>query len=431
MVQRQAAEPAVLRVDAEVERRADRAPQVVAVGEPDRARAPGGAAGQDPAVERIEIVLPQQRQVGLGHRQVVVGLQHERRLRALELGLELSRRQRRVERIGDRSELHQRVEEDDVLGACRARQDDRGTAAHSPAPPAVAPPASPRPRAPRRSARRRRRSAPPGRGRSRRAARASCRGSSSSDVAGHRRDNPERADSPQGRSLRGRALRADRVATARASSRTSCTSARRGSPRSPSTGPRSATPFALRRSPSCATPSAGPATTSRWRRSSSPAPATEAFCSGRRPADPRRRRLHRRRPGRPAGRGPPRRRRPPRSDPPHPEAGGGDGRRMGGRRRAHPPPGLRPDDRGRQRPLRPDRATGRKLRRRLRRGPLGAQRRRQAGQGDLVPDAGSTTPGRRSRWGSSTRWSRWPSSSARRSPGVARCRASRRSPCDS
>ena len=48
----------------------------------------------------------------------------------------------------------------------------------------------------------------------------------------------------------------------------------------------------------------------------------EAFCAGRRPADPRRRRLHRRRRGRPAGGRPARRRRPPRPDPAPAEAGG-------------------------------------------------------------------------------------------------------------
>ena len=60
-------------------------------------------------------------------------------------------------------------------------------------------------------------------------------------------------------------------------------------------------------------------------------------------------------------------------------------------------------------------------------GAAGAQRRRQAGQGDLVPVPALRRPRRRSRWGSSTRSCRSPSSSARRSPGAARCPPSRRS----
>ena len=55
------------------------------------------------------------------------------------------------------------------------------------------------------------------------------------------------------------------------------------------------------------------------------------------------------------------------------------------RRWPRAPPRLRPHDRRRQRPLRPDRAEGRQLRRRLRFGPAGAHDRREAGQGDLVP----------------------------------------------
>ena len=64
---------------------------------------------------------------------------------------------------------------------------------------------------------------------------------------------------------------------------------------------------------------------------------------------------------------------------------------------------------------------GGQLRRRLRRGAPGPQRRRQAGQGDLVPVPALRRPRRRSRWGSSTRSCRSPSWSARRSPGAARC----------
>ena len=106
---------------------------------------------------------------------------------------------------------------------------------------------------------------------------------------------------------------------------------------------------------------------------------------GRRPAHSRRRRLHRRRRGRPAGRRPARRGRPPRPDPAPAEARGRDGRRLRRRRRAHPAPGLRHDDRRRERRVRPNRPAGRQLRRRLRREPARPQRRRQEGQGVLVP----------------------------------------------
>ena len=63
------------------------------------------------------------------------------------------------------------------------------------------------------------------------------------------------------------------------------------------------------------------------------------------------------------------------------------------RRRPHPSSGLRPDDRRRQRRLRPDRTAGRELRRWLRRLPPGAQRRGQEGEGDLVPLPALRRPG--------------------------------------
>ena len=65
-----------------------------------------------------------------------------------------------------------------------------------------------------------------------------------------------------------------------------------------------------------------------------------------------------------------------------PEARGGDGRGLRRRRRAHPAPGLRHDDRRRQRPVRPDGPAGRQLRRRLRRQPARPEHRRQEGEGD-------------------------------------------------
>ena len=55
-----------LGLDADVEGRADRAPEEVAVGEPDRVRRAGAAAGQHPAADVVHVVLAEQRQVGLG-----------------------------------------------------------------------------------------------------------------------------------------------------------------------------------------------------------------------------------------------------------------------------------------------------------------------------------------------------------------------------
>src|SRR6266540_3835753 len=100
----------------------------------------------------------------------------------------------------------------------------------------------------------------------------------------------------------------------------------------------------------------------------------------RRPTHPWRRRLRRR-----PGHRPPQRPGPADPDPPAAQAGDRHGGRLRHRRRARPAPGLRPDDRGRQRPLRPDRTEGRLLRRRLRRRAARPHGRPQEGSRDLVP----------------------------------------------
>ena len=120
--QRQAAEPAVGRLDAEVEGGADRAPEMVPVGEPDRARGARGAAGQDAAVQVREVVLAEQRQIGLGHPEVGRAVHGQHRGRPGELGAHLGLGEPRVHRVGDRAELHQRVDEDDVLEPDRQHQ---------------------------------------------------------------------------------------------------------------------------------------------------------------------------------------------------------------------------------------------------------------------------------------------------------------------
>ncbi len=279
VVQRQAREPAVAGLHAEVEGGADRAPEVVAVGEAHGARPPRGAAGEDPAVDRVQVVLAEQRQVGLGLREVGGAGDDEDRVGAFELGLALGVGQARVQRVGDRAQLHQRVHEDDEVGPGRELERDRPLAAHSA------------------------RGQPPGD-----RARLGLELGVGQLLA--RRDQGEAvgaglralcepvvevqglatrfvaivpaayADPAQGRTAARASSTRRSSGAARATSATSATRRPRGSRRSRSTGPRSATLFARRRWPSCARPSASPATTSRSGRSSSPARATQAFCSG-------------------------------------------------------------------------------------------------------------------------------------------------------
>ena len=78
--------------------------------------AAGGAAGEDAAVKRVEVVLAEQRQVGLGQAEVGAAADRAapgpaRSSSARDLGLG----EPGVDRIGDRAELHQRVQQDDVV----------------------------------------------------------------------------------------------------------------------------------------------------------------------------------------------------------------------------------------------------------------------------------------------------------------------------
>ena len=102
---------------------------------------------------------------------------------------------------------------------------------------------------------------------------------------------------------------------------------------------------------------------------------------GRRPEvqEPRRRLPRRRR------RGAAQRPRPPAPDPLAADPGHRPRQRLRHRRRPRAPRRVRPVDRERQRDLRPGRAAGRELRRRVRHRPARAPRRRQEGEGDLVP----------------------------------------------
>ena len=157
------------------------------------------------------------------------------------------------------------------------------------------------------------------------------------------------------------------------------------SPRSRSTGPRCATPSGRRRCSSSRTPSTharddvevgviiltgeGDRRPSARAATSASAATTATSATTRSPS------RHR----------PAQRARPADPDPPPAQAGRRDGRRLRDRRRPRAARRLRPHDRRRQRPLRPDRAEGRQLRRRLRRRLPGAHRRPEEGARDLVP----------------------------------------------
>ena len=117
MAERQAAEPAVVGLDADVEARADRAPEVVAVGEADRVGGAGAAAGQDPAVDVVHVVLAEQRQVGLGLGQLAGVAEVDRRLLGGEHRGALLGGEPRAERQQDRPHLHQGVEQHHLLAA--------------------------------------------------------------------------------------------------------------------------------------------------------------------------------------------------------------------------------------------------------------------------------------------------------------------------
>ena len=150
---------------------------------------------------------------------------------------------------------------------------------------------------------------------------------------------------------------------------------------------------------------------------------------GRRPARARRHRLPRGPSG--ATRRALPRHRPARADPPAAQAGRGDGRRLRDRRRPRAAPRLRPDDRRRQRALRPDRAraSARSTAASARAcWPTWSGPRRPRRSGSC---AASTTPaGARDGAGQHRRAARAPRGGDRRS-GAARCSRSRPSRCGS
>ena len=95
----------------------DRAPEEVAVGEADRVRGAGAAGGEDAAADRVHVVLPQQRQVGLGLGQLTGVVELDRRFGRLDHGGALLGAHRGAEREEDGADLEQRVDEDGLLAA--------------------------------------------------------------------------------------------------------------------------------------------------------------------------------------------------------------------------------------------------------------------------------------------------------------------------
>ena len=364
-------------------------------------------------MDGVEVVLAEQRQVRLGPAGVAGLRDGEHGPGALELGLALGGRQPGVQRIGDRAQLHQRVQEDHVLEPRRQLQGHRRAAPHA----VSGQPPGGRGRLGLEllvgDARGPRRSAPCGRGRSGPAGRASCRGSSPGIIPYvpiPHKDAPSPTSSTR-RSSGSAAAEFEDILYEKAEGIAKITINRpevRNAFR-PQTLAELRDAFARARDDlevgAIILTGAG----------------EEAFCSG---GDQRIRGddgyigddevaqhgvgrldvgdLHvqiRRTP--------------------KPVVAMVAGYAVGGG--PHPAPRLRPDDRRRQRPLRPDRPPGRQLRRRLRGGAPGAQRRRQAGEGDLVP-----VPPLRGRRGArdgarQRRRPRSPSWSARPSPGAARC----------
>ena len=117
VAQGQAAEPAVGRIDADVEGGADRAEQEVPVGQTDRARLARGAAGEDAALEVIHVVLAEQGQVGLGLGELGGIVQVDGRPLCGEDAGSLGLGESRAQRQRDGTELHQGMQQHDLLAA--------------------------------------------------------------------------------------------------------------------------------------------------------------------------------------------------------------------------------------------------------------------------------------------------------------------------
>ena len=85
----------------------------------------------DAAVDRPEVVLAEQRQVGLREPEIGRAVDAQDRARIGELSLDLAIGEARVDRVRDGAELHQRVHEDHVLEPGGQHQRDGRVAAHA------------------------------------------------------------------------------------------------------------------------------------------------------------------------------------------------------------------------------------------------------------------------------------------------------------
>ncbi len=126
--QRQRAQPALGRVEAQRDGRAERAPQPVAVGELDRLRRPARARGVHHDGRGVEVVaLAQARLRGRGADDGAV----DDLDRALRDPLALARAQAQVDRDGDRAQAQDRVQGDAEGLARRQRDADAVAGAHA------------------------------------------------------------------------------------------------------------------------------------------------------------------------------------------------------------------------------------------------------------------------------------------------------------
>ena len=417
VAERQAAEPAVVGLDADVEGGADRAPEEVAVGEADRVRGAGAAAGQDAGSRR----RPCRARRAAACRPRSGSARRRRR------GRRSAPRRRRSSPAPPRSgagssgssagpDLHQRVRRAPPArgaGAWSAPRSSRGARRGRRA---GARPRSPPPRARRRSSRRRRRPARSGRGSSGISGRASRRASSGISCP----SCPNATRSP----ARAGPLRADRVGEPPASTRTSATRPADGIAKVTIDRPEVLNAFRPQTLIEVSRRAGAGARGPRGRRDRPHRRGRAGVLLGRRPDGARRHRLHAE--GAAVGRFHVTDLQVQMRRLPKPVVAMVAGYAIGGGHILHVCCDLTiaADNASSARPGRGSAPGTAASAPRCCATWSGPRRRRSSGC-----SAASTTPRRRWRWAWSTRSCRSPSSSARRSPGAARCWPSPPSPC--
>ena len=129
----QAAKPEVRRRDADPHPGSDRVPHLISVGELDRLGWPSRPRGVDHAVDGVGLGGLVELDIGRGRRFERLGriAEHEARLESLEEAVALAVRQARVHGSSDGAELHQRVQQHDVVRGGLECQRDAILAAHA------------------------------------------------------------------------------------------------------------------------------------------------------------------------------------------------------------------------------------------------------------------------------------------------------------